>query len=87
VKKLNPFAVKITRDDDEEKKMANRNEYNLTKDLSHLNILKVRELIENEVSGEMHLVMQYIDGQEILDQIAEQPQEFYTELQAKSIFE
>lgn len=55
--KLTPFAVKITRDDDEEKKMANRNEYNLTKDLSHLNILKVRELFENEMSGEMHLVM------------------------------
>lgn len=56
-KKLTPFAVKITRDDDEEKKMANRNEYEITKDLKHLNILKTRELFENEVSGEMHLVM------------------------------
>jgi serine/threonine protein kinase len=86
-RKLTPFAVKITRDDDEEKKMANRNEYEITKNLSNLNLLKVRELFENDVSGEMHLVMQFVDGQEILDQIAEQPQEFYTELQAKCIFE
>jgi hypothetical protein len=57
VKKSTPFAVKITRDDDEEKKIANRNEYTITKDLNHLNILKVRELIENDVSGEMHLIM------------------------------
>jgi serine/threonine protein kinase len=87
VRKLTPFAVKITRDDDEEKKMANRNEYEITKNLNHMNILKMRELIENEVNGEMHLVMQYVDGIEILDQIAEQPQEFYTEQQAKCIFE
>ena len=80
LKKSSPFAVKITRDDDEEKKIANRNEYNITKSLSHLNILKTRELFENDVSGEMHLVMQYVDGIEILDQIAEQPEDFYTEL-------
>jgi hypothetical protein len=61
-RKLAPFAVKITRDDDEEKKIANRNEYEITKNLSNLNLLKVKELFENEVSGEMHLVMQYVDG-------------------------
>lgn len=61
-RKLTPFAVKITRDDDEEKKIANRNEYEITKNLGHLNILKVKELFENDVSGEMHLVMQYVDG-------------------------
>jgi len=61
-RKLTPFAVKITRDDDEEKKIANRNEYEITKNLSNLNILKVKELFENDVSGEMHLVMQYVDG-------------------------
>ena len=70
-KKFTPFAVKITRDDDEEKKIANRNEYEITKNLCHLNILKVKELIENNVTGEMHLVMQYVEGIEILDQIAE----------------
>jgi serine/threonine protein kinase len=61
-KKLTPFAVKITREDDEEKKIASRNEYELTKNLSNLNLLKVKELFENDVSGEMHLVMQYVDG-------------------------
>ena len=65
------FAVKITRNDDEEKKNANRNEFEMTKDLNHRNILKVHEIFENDVTGEMHLVMQYIEGIEILDQIAD----------------
>ena len=38
--KLHPYAVKITRDDDEEKKVANRNEYDILKHLNHRNIVK-----------------------------------------------
>lgn len=57
LRKLTPYAVKITRDNDEEKKIANRNEYNLIRNLDHMNILKVKELFESEFSGEMHLVL------------------------------
>ena len=71
VDKLYPFAVKITRDDDEEKKQANRREFQITQNLTHTNVIKTIELFENEIKGEMHLVMQYIDGVEVLDQIAE----------------
>jgi hypothetical protein len=52
-----PFAVKITRDDDEEKKIANRNEYKISKNLIHRNIIRSTELFENDMTGEMHLVM------------------------------
>ena len=38
--KLHPFAVKITRDDDEEKRVANRNEYDILQHLNHRNIVK-----------------------------------------------
>ena len=84
--KLHPFAVKITRDDDEEKKIANRNEFNMLNKLNHKNIVKCVKLFENELKGEMHIVMQYIEGVEILDQIAQQPLGVYTEMQAKSLF-
>ena len=71
--KLHPYAVKITRDDDEEKKVANRNEYDILQHLNHRNIVKCIQLYENELKGEMHIVMQYFEGIEILDQIAQQP--------------
>jgi serine/threonine protein kinase len=68
--KLFPLAVKITRDDDEEKKIANRNEFEILKNLNHRNIVKCHKLFENELEGEMHIIMQYIEGIEVLDQIA-----------------
>ena len=55
--KLFPYAVKITRDDDEEKKIANRNEFNILKKLNHKNIVRCLELFENELKGEMHIIM------------------------------
>jgi serine/threonine protein kinase len=67
IEKKQPYAVKVTRDDDEEKKIANRNEYKISKNLLHRNIVRSIELFENEIEGEMHLVMQYVEGIEVLD--------------------
>ena len=63
--KLQPFAVKITREDDEEKKQASRNEFILTKKMNHPNLMKSIEFFQNEFSGEMHTVMEYVEGQEL----------------------
>ena len=59
------FAVKVTRQDDEEKKRASRSEYELTKGLNHPNITKSYDIFENETYGEIHLVIQYEDGEEL----------------------
>ena len=87
IKKFSPFAVKISRDDDEEKKIAHRNEFEISKKFNHLNIINSKEFYENDVTGEIHMVMQYFEGLEILDHIGQQPNDFYTDTQAKCIFE
>ncbi len=46
-----PFAVKVTREDDEEKKMAHRKEFAITHGLDHPNIVKSLELFDNELKG------------------------------------
>lgn len=35
-----PYAVKLTREDDEEKRQAHKNEYAITSSLNHKNIVK-----------------------------------------------
>lgn len=62
-----PFAVKVTRENDEEKKLAHRNEYKLISQINHPNIIKSIDLFENEFSGEINLVMQFIEGVELFD--------------------
>ena len=74
-----PYAVKITRDDDEEKKIASRNEFEITRNLDHKNLIKSYELFENELTGELLQVMDYVNGEEVLDLIAKQPLGCYTE--------
>lgn len=58
--KKQPFAVKTTREDDEEKKMAHIKEFNMTKDLDHKNVIRSIEYFEDVVKGEIHQVMGYI---------------------------
>ena len=81
-----PFDVKVAREPDEEKRMAHEKEFKITNGLTHKNVVKSTEYFFNELTEEIHLVMEYVDGQEVLDQIAEQPEGHYTEDLAKVIF-
>jgi serine/threonine protein kinase len=65
--KETPFAVKISREDDEEKKMAHKKEFEITNKLKHKNIIRSIEIFDNELKGEIHQVMEYVDGIEVLD--------------------
>ena len=40
--------------DQEEKKIAHRKEFDITKNLSHKNIVKSVEFFDNELKGEIH---------------------------------
>jgi len=42
-----------------------RSEYNILKDLDHPNIIKVHEIIENEVKNETYMIMEYFEGKTI----------------------
>jgi len=86
IEKQEPFAVKTTREDDDEKKMAHKKEFSITKELDHKNIIRSFEYFEDEVKGEIHQVMGYIQGKEVLDHIAEQPHGHYTEEDARNLF-
>lgn len=52
--KEKPFAVKTTREDDDEKKMAHKKEFSITKDLDHPHIIRSIEYYEDEIKGEIH---------------------------------
>lgn len=49
-----PFAVKVSREDDEEKKQAHKKEFDITKNLRHTNVIKSIELFDNDTTGEIH---------------------------------
>ena len=65
-----PYAVKISREDDEEKKQAHRNEFEITSRLDHKNVVRSYQLFDNSLSGEIFQVMEFVDGIEVLDLIA-----------------
>lgn len=46
--------MKITREDDEEKRQAHKKEYAITSSLNHKNIVKSHQFFENESTGEIH---------------------------------
>ena len=48
-----PLAVKVSREDDEEKKVAIRNEFQLTKNLDHPGVVRSVEMFENDLTGEI----------------------------------
>ena len=68
---LTPFAVKVSREADDEKRMAHRKEFEITKTLSHTNIVKSIEFFDNGPLDEIHQVMDFVDGLEVLDAIIE----------------
>jgi len=84
--KQHPFAVKISRESDEEKKMAHINEFKITQNLNHKNVVKSVALFDNQFKGEIHQVLEFVEGKEVLDMIAEQKDGHYTEDHAKNLF-
>jgi len=61
-------------------------EYEITKNFDHANIVHSIELFDNTLKEEVHQVMEYVQGLEVLDSIAQQPHGCYTESDAKGIF-
>ncbi len=84
LEKSQPFAVKVMREDDEEKTLVSKKEFEITQRLDHPNIVKSMEIFVNDQKKEVHQVMQFIDGKEILDQISELGA--YGEKEAQHIF-
>ena len=58
----------------------------MTSRLCHKNVVRSIELFDNHLSGEIHQIMDYIEGMEVLDNIAQQPDGWYTEDNCKSLF-
>lgn len=66
--------------------MAHEREFQILKKLDHINIVKAIEYFDNEFKGEIHQILQFIDGMEVLDSIAQQQEGKYTEDEARKIF-
>lgn len=65
-----PLAVKVTREEDEEKKLSHKKEYLVLKDLDHPNIVNIADFFQNEFTGESHLVMKRFEGEELFEVLA-----------------
>ena len=67
-----PYAVKIFRVDDVEKRAILLKEPEVLKKLGkHPNIVCYIEHFDNESKGEIHMVMEYVDGKELFDHLIE----------------
>ncbi len=63
--------MKKVRDDDREKIIAHEREFEILKPLKHKNVVSVIEIYRNEFKNEIYQVMEYVEGSEILDEIAQ----------------
>ena len=81
-----PFATKEIREEDEEKRMAHKKEFDITSTVNHQNVIKSQYYFFDELKKKINIVMNYIEGKEVLDLIAEQPEGVYTECDAKFLF-
>lgn len=52
--KTEPFAVKIVRENDEEKIIAHKNEFSIMERLNHQSIVKSYEIFVNDQRKEIH---------------------------------
>lgn len=52
--KVHPFAVKVVREDDEEKILAHKTEFTIMEKLNHPNIVKAYEIFVNQQRKEVH---------------------------------
>lgn len=66
-----PYAVKVVRSDDEEKIQAHKKEFEILEYLNHPNVVKGIEMFTDNLKHEVYQVIEYVDGQEILDELAE----------------
>lgn len=80
------YAVKIFREDDEEKRKILLKEPKVLAKLNHPNIVRFIEHFDNEATKEIHMVMEYVDGKEVFDHLSEQPAGVYNEEMAKDVF-
>lgn len=48
IHRQNPYAVKVMREDDEEKTLASKKEFEITQRLNHPNIVKSMEIFIND---------------------------------------
>jgi serine/threonine protein kinase len=62
--------VKIVRDDDKEKIFAHKKEFEILSKLHHKNIVRSIEMFHDEFRSIIYQVLEFIDGSEILDEIA-----------------
>jgi serine/threonine protein kinase len=76
------YAVKIMRNNDEERVMAAQNEFDLLESIRHDNIVKVKEFFVTP--KEIYMIMELINGVELFDKIAEI--EKYDENMARCLF-
>jgi len=65
--KENTFAVKICRNDNKEVLEAHETEYKIIKLFDHPNLVKGISCFKDEMKCEVHCVMTYVEGKEILD--------------------
>ena len=77
---LQRFAVKVTRDDDQEKLKAHEEEFKILGRLDHPNVVKGIEIFRDDFKNEVCQVMQFVKGSELLDEIAKMGK--YTEADA-----
>jgi serine/threonine protein kinase len=78
------YAVKIVRDDDNEKLKAHEREFEILSKLNHINVVKTKEIFIDEFKSIIYQVMECIDGSEILDEIAHSGA--YSERDAQKLF-
>eukprot|EP00826_Nyctotherus_ovalis_P059986 TRINITY_DN8389_c0_g1_i1.p2 TRINITY_DN8389_c0_g1~~TRINITY_DN8389_c0_g1_i1.p2 ORF type:complete len:131 (+),score=35.81 TRINITY_DN8389_c0_g1_i1:462-854(+) len=63
------FAVKMVRTSDIEIVKAIKNEFQLQKELSHPNIVKVYELYYNPVASHIKIVMELVSGVQLFEDV------------------
>ena len=78
------YAVKIVRDDDNEKLIAHQREFEILSELKHHNVVRTKEIFHDKFKSIIYQVMEYIDGSEILDEIAHSGA--YSEKDAQNLF-
>ena len=63
--------MKVVRSDDREKIIAHQKEFEILNKLKHKNVVRSIEMFTDEFKNKVYQVMEYIEGQEILDDLAD----------------
>lgn len=76
--------MKVVRSDDPEKLNAHRKEYEILKMLDNSGVVAAKQLYEELLKGRLFMVMEFVDGRPILEEIAEKS--MYEEADARILF-